>query len=132
MADCYDKGLDMTFSLYENKIMYNSESGSNISQRKECTEYWFNQQNEISSLEEISQISYIVSGSNSYIKDNGWSNTSHIAFTESDVINLWFPTDNTKTITDVINDAKSQQNLDDTQANGFIKEQFLLVTDWSI
>ena len=59
MADYYNKGLDMTFSLYENKIMYNEGSGS-VTAKRECTEYWFNQQNEIGSLEEISQISYIV------------------------------------------------------------------------
>ena len=55
-----------------------------------------------------------------------------LAYTESDVIKLWFSSDSTKTITDVINDAKSQQNLDDTQVDDFIKEHFSLVTDWSI
>ena len=131
MADYYNKGLDMTFSLYENKIMYNEGSGS-VTAKRECTEYWFNQQNEIGSLEEISQISYIVSGSNSYIKDNGWSNISHIAFTESDVINLWFPSDNTKTISDVVNGVMTPNSFDEPTAIGLIKDTNHLVTDWSI
>ena len=101
MSQYHISSSNLTFSLYENKIVYSRE---NDSVKKECTEYWFNNQNEIHSLEEMSEISYIVSGSNSYIKDNGWSNTSNIAFTESDVVNLY---SGAKTISDVVNDVMS-------------------------
>ena len=43
MPDYYDKNLNLTFSLYENKIMYNYGSGS-VDTKKMCSEYWFNNQ----------------------------------------------------------------------------------------
>jgi len=132
MSDYYISSSNLTFSLYNDKILYNEGSGSNISTRKECTQYWFNQQNKIYSLEEILQISYIVSGSNSYIKDNGWSNISHITFIESDVINLYFPSDDTKTISDVVNVVMTDNSFDETFSIELIKDTNPLITDWSI
>ena len=55
-----------------------------------------------------------------------------LAYTESQLISLWFPDDNTKTITDVINDVKTEQSFNDIDAKDFIKEHFSLVTDWSV
>ena len=111
MSDYYISSSNLTFSLYNDKILYNEGSGSNISTRKECTQYWFNQQNKIYSLEEILQISYIVSGSNSYIKDNGWS---------------------TKTISDVVNVVMTDNSFDETFSIELIKDTNPLITDWSI
>jgi len=128
MSQYHISSSNLTFSLYENKIVYSRESDSI---KKECTEYWFNNQNEISSLEEMSKISYIVSGSNSYIKDNGWSNISNIVFTESEVINEAFPNDNSKTITDVINSFISQNNISEEEAKIMIKSHFRHVFNWS-
>ena len=131
MPDYYDKNLNLTFSLYENKIMYNYGSGS-VDTKKMCSEYWFNNQSDIGGLHEMSEISYKVSGSNSYIKDNNWNNISDIMFTESDVINHWYSSDNTKTITDVVNDMKNIDGCNDEQAKELIKEQFPIVKDLSI
>jgi len=126
MSQYHISSSNLTFSLYENKIVYSRE---NDSVKKECTEYWFNNQNEIHSLEEMSEISYIVSGSNSYIKDNGWSNTSNIAFTESDVVNLY---SGAKTISDVVNDVMSVNSTDEEDAIQLIKDTNPYVKGWSI
>ena len=53
MSQYHISSSNLTFSLYENKIVYSRE---NDSVKKECTEYWFNNQNEIHSLEEMSEI----------------------------------------------------------------------------
>ena len=126
MSQYYISSSNLTFSLYENKIVYSRE---NDSVKKECTEYWFNNQNEIYSLEEMSEISYMVSGSNSYIKDNGWSNISNIAFTESDVVNLY---SGAKTISDVVNDVMSVNSTNEEDAIQLIKDTNPIVKNWSI
>ena len=126
MSQYYISSSNLTFSLYENKIVYSRE---NDSVKKECTEYWFNNQNEIYSLEEMSEISYMVSGSNSYIKDNGWSNISNIAFTESDVVNLY---SGAKTISDVVNDVMSVNSTNEEDAIQLIKDTNPYVKDWNI
>ena len=126
MSQYHISSSNLTFSLYENKIVYSRESDS---VKKECTEYWFNNQNEIYSLEEMSEISYMVSGSNSYIKDNGWSNISNIAFTESDVVNLY---SGAKTISDVVNDVMSVNSTNEEDAIQLIKDTNPIVKNWSI
>ena len=126
MSQYHISSSNLTFSLYENKIVYSRE---NDSVKKECTEYWFNNQNEIYSLEEMSEISYMVSGSNSYIKDNGWSNISNIAFTESDVVNLY---SGAKTISDVVNDVMSVNSTNEEDAIQLIKDTNPIVKNWSI
>ena len=126
MSQYYISSSNLTFSLYENKIVYSRE---NDSVKKECTEYWFNNQNEIHSLEEMSEISYIVSGSNSYIKDNGWSNISNIAFTESDVVNSY---DGAKTISDIVNNVMSVNSINESLAIDLIKDTNPVVKNWSI
>ncbi len=131
MTDYYDESLDLTFSLYENKIMYNPGSGS-VSFKKECTEYWFINQSTFTDLEQISEISYIVSGSNSYVKDNNWSGSSNLAFIESDVVNHWYPDDNTKNINDVVVDTMNVHGVNEDVAKQLIKEQFQIIKNWSI
>ena len=56
---------------------------------------------------------------------------TELAYTESDAINFYFPTDNTKTITDLINVVKTERSLNDVDAKIFIKEHFTLVKEWS-
>ena len=56
---------------------------------------------------------------------------TELAYTESDAINFYFPDDNSKTITDLINAVKTEQSFNDTNARDFIKEHFSLVKDWS-
>ena len=77
----------------------------------------------------MSEISYMVSGSNSYIKDNGWSNISNIAFTESDVVNLY---SGAKTISDVVNDVMSVNSTNEEDAIQLIKDTNPIVKNWSI
>lgn len=70
MADYYISSSNLTFSLYEDKIVYNNGSGSNDVKR-ECTEYWFTNQKDITVIEML-EISQQVSGSKTYIQDRGW------------------------------------------------------------
>ena len=71
MSDYYLKNIDKTFSLYSGSIFVNNGSGSNVSLRRECTQYWFNNQSDITVVEML-EISNQVSGSNTYMKDRGW------------------------------------------------------------
>tara|TARA_R110001583_G_C5413032_1_gene387008 strand:- start:184 stop:339 length:156 start_codon:yes stop_codon:yes gene_type:complete len=50
--------------------MYNYGSGS-INEKKECTQYWFNNQQDITIVEMV-EISNQVSGSRTYMNDKGW------------------------------------------------------------
>ena len=55
-----------------------------------------------------------------------------VTFTESDVINLWFPSDSTKTISDVVNGVMTPNSFDESTAIELIKDTNPLITDWSI
>ena len=70
MADYYVSSSNLTFSLYEDRVMYNEGSGS-VSIKHECTKNWFINQSEINILTFL-EICNQVSGSNSYIMDKGW------------------------------------------------------------
>lgn len=71
MSDYYVSSSNLTFSLYEDRIMYNEGSGSNIGVKKEITEQWFLNQTELTIVDLI-KITEQVSGSNTYVKDRGW------------------------------------------------------------
>ena len=129
MGDYYHKTSDLTFSLYESKVMYNLESGSR-SEKKECTEYWFNQQNTFS-LDEFIFITNKVSGSSTYIRDNNWRISSNLILTESDAINAVFPNDNTKTISNTIDNFKISNDISEDEAEHLLKSNFENVYDWS-
>ena len=70
MSNYYISSSNLIFSLYENRIMYNS-GDSVTDNRKECTQYWFLNQEQIT-ITDFIQISNEVSGSTEYIKDRGW------------------------------------------------------------
>ena len=71
MSDYYVSSSNLTFSLYEDRVMYNEGSGSNIGVKKEITEQWFLNQAELTIVDLI-KITEQVSGSNTYVKDRGW------------------------------------------------------------
>ena len=71
MSDYFISSSNLTFSLHGNRILYNEGSGSNISIRKECTQYWFNNQQDLTIIEML-EISNQVSGSRTYMNDGGW------------------------------------------------------------
>tara|TARA_R100001126_G_scaffold83149_1_gene51455 strand:+ start:148 stop:366 length:219 start_codon:yes stop_codon:yes gene_type:complete len=71
MSDYYVSSSNLTFSLYEDRVMYNEGSGSNIGVKKEITEQWFLNQAELTIVDLI-KITEQVSGSNTYVKDKGW------------------------------------------------------------
>ena len=71
MSDYYVSSSNLTFSLYEDRVMYNEGSGSNIGVKKEITEQWFLNQTELT-IVDIIKITEQVSGSNTYVKDKGW------------------------------------------------------------
>ena len=71
MSDYYVSSSNLTFSLYEDRVMYNEGSGSNIGVKKEITQQWFLNQDKINIVELIN-ITEQVSGSNTYIQDKGW------------------------------------------------------------
>ena len=71
MSDYYVSSSNLTFSLYEDRVMYNEGSGSNIGVKKEITEQWFLNQTELT-IVDIMKITEQVSGSNTYVKDKGW------------------------------------------------------------
>ena len=69
MSNYYISSSNLIFSLYENRIMYNS--GNSIADdRKECTQYWFLNQENIS-IVDFMKISDEVSGSVNYVIDRG-------------------------------------------------------------
>ena len=70
MADYYVSSSNLTFSLYEDRIMYNEGSGS-VYTKHECTKNWFSNQSDINIIDML-EISNQVSGSNTYMKDRGW------------------------------------------------------------
>jgi len=41
MSDYYVSSSNLTFSLYEDRVMYNEGSGSNIGVKREITQQWF-------------------------------------------------------------------------------------------
>ena len=71
MSDYYVSSSNLTFSLYEDRIMYNEGSGSNIGVKREITQQWFLNQTELT-IVDIIKITEQVSGSNTYVKDKGW------------------------------------------------------------
>ena len=71
MSDYYVSSSNLTFSLYEDRVMYNEGSGSNIGVKKEITQQWFMNQTELT-IADIIKITEQVSGSNTYVKDRGW------------------------------------------------------------
>ena len=71
MSDYYVSSSNLTFSLYEDRIMYNEGSGSNIGVKREITQQWFLNQTELT-IADIIKITEQVSGSNTYVKDKGW------------------------------------------------------------
>ena len=71
MSDYYVSSSNLTFSLYEDRIMYNEGSGSNIGVKREITQQWFMNQTELT-IADIIKITEQVSGSNTYVKDKGW------------------------------------------------------------
>ena len=71
MSDYYVSSSNLTFSLYEDRVMYNEGSGSNIGVKKEITQQWFMNQTELT-IADIIKITEQVSGSNTYVKDKGW------------------------------------------------------------
>ena len=71
MSDYYLKNIDKTFSLYSGSIFVNNGSGSNVSLRRECTQYWFVTEDGIT-IYEMLEISNQVSGSRTYMSDRGW------------------------------------------------------------
>ena len=68
MSDYYVSSSNLTFSLYEDRIMYNVGSGSVNNLRRECTRYWFDNQSDID-IGTMINISYQVSGSYNYVTD---------------------------------------------------------------
>jgi|TARA_Y100001963_G_scaffold108380_1_gene149819 hypothetical protein len=68
MADLYLDYCNLTFSLYQDRIMYNVGSGSVNNLRRECTRYWFDNQSDID-IGTMINISYQVSGSYNYVTD---------------------------------------------------------------
>ena len=70
MSNYYISSSDLIFSLYEDRIMYNS-GNSVTDSRRECTQYWFSNQSDVNIIDMI-EISTQVSGSNTYVKDKGW------------------------------------------------------------
>ena len=70
MADYYISSSNLTFSLYEGRIMYNEGIGS-VNIKHECTQNWFSNQSDINIIDML-EISNQVSGSNTYMKDRGW------------------------------------------------------------
>jgi|TARA_A100001391_G_C4901408_1_gene233802 hypothetical protein len=71
MSDYYVSSSNLTFSLYEDRVMYNEGSGSNIGVKREITQQWFMNQTELT-IADIIKITEQVSGSNTYVKDKGW------------------------------------------------------------
>jgi|TARA_B100000902_G_scaffold303551_1_gene291687 hypothetical protein len=71
MSDYYVSSSNLTFSLYEDRVMYNEGSGSNIGVKREITQQWFLNQTELT-IVDIIKITEQVSGSNTYVKDKGW------------------------------------------------------------
>ena len=71
MSDYYVSSSNLTFSLYEDRVMYNEGSGSNIGVKREITQQWFMNQTELT-IVDIIKITEQVSGSNTYVKDKGW------------------------------------------------------------
>ena len=71
MSDYYVSSSNLTFSLYEDRVMYNEGSGSNIGVKREITQQWFLNQTELT-IADIIKITEQVSGSNTYVKDKGW------------------------------------------------------------
>lgn len=55
-----------------------------------------------------------------------------IAYTESDVINLYFSNDNTKTISDVVNNIMTVNSFDESLSIDLIKDTNPYVKNWSI
>ena len=70
MSDYYVSSSNLTFSLYEDRVMYNEGSGSNIGVKREITQQWFLNQTELT-IVDIIKITEQVSGSNTYVKDKG-------------------------------------------------------------
>tara|TARA_R100000322_G_C5404758_1_gene182282 strand:+ start:121 stop:336 length:216 start_codon:yes stop_codon:yes gene_type:complete len=70
MSDYYLSSSNQTFSLYEDKIMYNQGSGS-TDERQECTFDWYVNQDKLTMVDFLN-ISEQVSGSNQYVKHKGW------------------------------------------------------------
>lgn len=69
MSNYYISSSNLTFSLYENRIMY--DTGDSVTDnRKECTQYWFLNQENIS-IVDFMKISDEVSGSVNYVIDRG-------------------------------------------------------------
>jgi hypothetical protein len=71
MAEYYISSSNLTFSLKDSKILYNEGSGSGVNIKKECTQYWFNNQSDITVVEML-EISNRTSGSRTYMNDRGW------------------------------------------------------------
>ena len=70
MAEYYISSSNLTFSLYEDRILWNEGSGSSASVRKECTRYWLENNNNVKmDLFKMIEVSNQVSGSPNYIFD---------------------------------------------------------------
>ena len=58
--------------------------------------------------------------------------SEEIQYTESDVVNLYFSNDNTKTISDVVNDVMTINSFDEVLSIDLIKNIHPYVKNWSI